>query len=149
MCDFSLHATKSRPAKVGETLVSTQFGGTYSSRGFASPAARDVAVCVLPGTELRFERRVEVASDNPFDAFVHGVKKVIGVPPKAGDLVATFIQVDKQTPNTHHDALEFPDGNVVKLHHLVPGQVATVLTLPAQPKTAAERAAQERVPVTA
>ena len=35
-----------------------------------------------------------------------------------------------------HDALEFPDGQVVLLTHLREGQRATVLQLPAQPKKA-------------
>jgi hypothetical protein len=45
----------------------------------------------------------------------------------------------------HHDALEFPDGQTVLLTELVEGQKATVLQLPAQPKTPAEEAAQRRV----
>ena len=46
---------------------------------------------------------------------------------------------------THHDALEFPDGQIVLLTDLFEDQEATVLQLPAQPATAAEAAAQERV----
>ena len=46
---------------------------------------------------------------------------------------------------THHDALEFPDGKMVLLSHLLEGQEATVLQLPAQPATAAEIKAQEPV----
>ena len=57
MCDYSMHATASRPAKVGETLVSTNFRGTYT-RGFASAEETQVAVCLLPGTELVFEQNV-------------------------------------------------------------------------------------------
>jgi len=45
----------------------------------------------------------------------------------------------------HHDALEFPDGRNVLLTLLCEGQVATVLQLPAQPKTEAEAREQERV----
>jgi hypothetical protein len=45
----------------------------------------------------------------------------------------------------HHDALEFPDGQMVLLTELIEGQEATVLQLPAQPATAAEAEAQERV----
>jgi hypothetical protein len=57
VCDYSLHAVASRPAKVGETLVSTRFstGGTV---GFASPTNLGVAVCLQPGTELAFETNV-------------------------------------------------------------------------------------------
>jgi hypothetical protein len=58
---------------------------------------------------------------------------------------AIFRQVNKDNPLTHHDALEFPDGRMVLLTHLLEGQEATVLQLPAQPFTAAEIKAQERV----
>ena len=44
----------------------------------------------------------------------------------------------------HHDALEFPDGQVVLLTFLTEGQQATVLQLPAEPKTAVEAEAQRR-----
>ncbi len=54
MCDYSLHAVATRPAKVGETLITTTFRGT-STRGFASESDPAVAVCLLPGTELAFE----------------------------------------------------------------------------------------------
>jgi hypothetical protein len=45
----------------------------------------------------------------------------------------------------HHDALEFPEGQIVFLTQLCEGQEATVLQLPAQPATAAEADAQKRV----
>jgi hypothetical protein len=48
--------------------------------------------------------------------------------------VARFRQVNVDNPCTHHDALEFPDGQIVLLTHLREGQRATVLQLPAQPK---------------
>jgi hypothetical protein len=68
-------------------------------------------------------------------------------------LTAIFRQVNKDEPRVHHDALEFPDGTSVLLPDgtsvlltdLVEGQEATVLQLPAQPKTPAEEAAQRRV----
>jgi hypothetical protein len=50
--------------------------------------------------------------------------------------VARFRQVNVDNPCTDHDALEFPDGQVVLLTHLRANQRATVLQLPAQPKTA-------------
>jgi hypothetical protein len=58
---------------------------------------------------------------------------------------AIFRQVNKDQPRVHHDALEFPDGQMVLLTELIEGQEATVLQLPAQPTTAAEVEAQERV----
>jgi hypothetical protein len=57
MCDYSLHLVVSRPAKVGDKLISTSFPHTIT-RGFASVDDRDVAVCLLPGTELSFEKEV-------------------------------------------------------------------------------------------
>jgi hypothetical protein len=48
-------------------------------------------------------------------------------------------------PCTHHDALEFPDGQIVLLTHLREGQRATVLQLPAQPQKKAD-AAQPALP---
>jgi hypothetical protein len=59
---------------------------------------------------------------------------------------AIFRQVNKDNPHTHHDALEFPDGQMVLLTNLLEGQEATVLQLPAQPVTATEAKARERVP---
>ena len=58
---------------------------------------------------------------------------------------AIFRQVNKDNPRTHHDALEFPDGQTVLLTDVFEDQEATVLQLPAQPATAAEAQAQERV----
>jgi hypothetical protein len=45
--------------------------------------------------------------------------------------VARFRQINLDDPITHHDALEFYDGEIVLLTHLLPGQHATVLQLPA------------------
>ena len=47
---------------------------------------------------------------------------------------AIFRQVNKNNPFRHHDALEFPDGQVVLLTLLCEGQQATVLQLPAEPQ---------------
>ena len=58
---------------------------------------------------------------------------------------AIFRQINKDQPRMHHDALEFPDGTCVLLTDLREGQEATVLQLPAQPKTPTEEAAQRRV----
>jgi hypothetical protein len=57
---------------------------------------------------------------------------------------AIFRQVNKQRVAAHHDALEFPDGQVVLLTFLCEGQQATVLQLPAEPKTPGELENQKR-----
>jgi hypothetical protein len=62
MCDYSLHSIKSRPAKVGDKLITRDFG--TGTRGFAASEDRSVAVCVLPGTELSFSQYV-VLSNRP------------------------------------------------------------------------------------
>jgi hypothetical protein len=44
---------------------------------------------------------------------------------------AIFRQINKKRTAVHHDALEFPDGQIVLLTSLKRGQQATVLQLPA------------------
>ena len=57
MCDYSLHSVKSRPAKIGDKLTTRDFGtGTV---GFAASEDMNIAVCVLPGTELSFAEEVK------------------------------------------------------------------------------------------
>jgi hypothetical protein len=57
---------------------------------------------------------------------------------------AIFRQINKDKVVAHHDALEFPDGRIALLTTLCEGQQATVLQLPAEPKTAVEIEAQRR-----
>jgi hypothetical protein len=122
MCDYSLRVVASRPAKVGEKLVSTRFPNSIT-RGFAPVGERNVAVCLLPGTELAFEKKVQREAGFVF----HSRRQV-------GHKVAQFREVSKGQPNVHHDALEFPDGQMVLLTQLCEGQHATVLQLPAGPR---------------
>ncbi|MGA8615731.1 MAG: hypothetical protein WB760_29435 [Xanthobacteraceae bacterium] len=58
---------------------------------------------------------------------------------------AIFRQINKEKALTHHDALEFSDGRIVLLTFLREGQRATVLQLPAEPKTAVESESQRQV----
>ena len=58
MCDYSLHNVASRPAKVGDKLVTTQFFNSCT-RGFSAIGEPNVAVCLLPGTEVAFDNDVE------------------------------------------------------------------------------------------
>ncbi|SRR5579871_2469364 len=132
MCDYSLQSVKSRPAAVGDKLVTHNFG--TGTRGFAAPENLDTAVCVLPGTEIAFPAGVAITHRNFF-----------GWPRRSTKyLTAIFRQINKQSPGTHHDALEFPDGHTVLLTSLAEGERATVLQLPAQPVTRAETEEQRR-----
>jgi hypothetical protein len=126
MCDYSLHHVATRPAKVEDKLVTTRFGNSIT-RGFAAVGEPQVAVCLLPGTEIAFEKNVEC-------------EPALGILPtrKLGQNVARFRQVNLQQPSVHHDALEFPDGQIVLLTRLCEGQRATVLQLPAAPRPATE-----------
>ena len=58
MCDYSLHHVMSTPAKVGDVLKTTSFSGS-STRGFCAAGEPNVAVCVMPGTELAFASEIE------------------------------------------------------------------------------------------
>jgi hypothetical protein len=58
---------------------------------------------------------------------------------------AIFRQINKDKVTVHHDALEFPDGRIALLTTLCEGQQATVLQLPAEPKTTVEAQSQRRV----
>jgi hypothetical protein len=128
MCDYSLDFVASRPAKVGDRLVSTRFGNSIT-RGFAAVGEPGIAVCLLPGTELAFEKDVEY--EPSFHLFRRS-EKIIGK-------VAQFRQVNPNQPHSHHDALEFPGGQIVLLTRLLPGQVVSVLQLPAAPMKHAHR----------
>jgi hypothetical protein len=50
---------------------------------------------------------------------------------KLRENVARFRQINLDNPYEHHDALEFPSGQVVLLTRLCAGQRATVIQLPA------------------
>ncbi len=133
MCDYSLHSVKSRSAKVGDKLTTHDFG--TGTRGFAASEDRNVAVCVMPGTELAFADEVKCTPS--------------GLLFWRGRLIkhktAIFRQVNEQSISVHHDALEFPDGQVILLTSLYEGQQATVLQLPAESKTTIEVVAQKAV----
>ena len=118
MCDYSLHLVASRPAEIGDKLVMTDFTRSIT-RGFSAVGEPEVAVCLLPGTEIAFEE--EVRYDRALSLF--GKARV-------EYKVARFCQINMNDPHVHHDALEFPGGQVVLLTRLVPGQCAVVLQLP-------------------
>jgi hypothetical protein len=120
MCDYSLHLVASRPAKVGDELVSTKFDGTFT-RGFAAIGEPKIAVCLLPGTELAFAKEVEY---EPEFYLLWKRRKIAAK-------VAQFRQVNTSQPGAHRDALQFPSGQIVLVTRLRPGQMATVLQLPA------------------
>jgi hypothetical protein len=134
MCDYSLEHLASRPAKVGDKLVSTKFTNSIT-RGFTAVGEPNVAVCLMPGTELAFEQDVSC---------VHA----LGLLPsrRIAEKVARFRQINESNPHDHHDALEFPNGQVVLVTRLCEGQTATVLQLPVDPAKAHEHKTEAEEP---
>jgi len=101
MCDYSLESVQSRPAKVGDRLITRLF--RTQTRGFSAPENKYVAVCLLPGTEL---------------SFANEVKRIRLWPWNTGTIkhkTAIFRKINQGIPRAHHDALEFPDGQIVLL----------------------------------
>src|SRR5204862_4994441 len=122
-------------AKVGDQLITTKFHNSMT-RGFAAIGEPNVAVCLLPGTEVAFDKQVQYERFFVlFPSMNHGnVEKK----------VARFRQINVGRPMVHHDALEFPDGETVLLTRLREGQRATVLQLPAPPRSVSAPDGQKR-----
>jgi hypothetical protein len=118
MCDYSLEHLASRPAKVGDKLVTTTFKHSFTG-GFCAIGEANVAVCLKPGTELAFDSEIRIPA-----GLWQRSKKL-------GATVARFRQVNEGERAVHHDALELPNGQIVLLTRLCEGQTATVIQLPA------------------
>jgi hypothetical protein len=121
MCDYSLQLVASRPARIGDRLVTSTFPNTLT-RGLSAVGELKVAVCLLAGTEVAFE--TDVKYERAFSLLPYRTLK---------ERVARFCQIQKDRPNTHHDALEFPNGRLVLVTRLREGQRLSVLQLPALP----------------
>ena len=130
---LSLHAVRSRPAKVGDKLTTHMFN--LGTGGFCAPEDMGMAVCLLPGTELSFANEVRQWSKwlRPWNETVISYRTAI------------FRQINKDKRATHHDALSSRTAN----RSLRPGRrpQPTVLQLPrslqkAQEGPAANRAVQ-------
>jgi hypothetical protein len=116
MCDYSMVASNTRQAKIDDKLTVRWFG--WSTKGFAASENASVAVCLLPGTELSFADEVSKEGLFPWTKSIVRYRTAI------------FRKVNLDRPSVYHDALEFPDGQIVLLTFLKQGQQATVLQLP-------------------
>jgi len=105
MCDYSLQNVKTRPAKIGDKLFSRRFSS--GTGGFSAPEDINVAVCLLPGTELSFAYEVRRSRLWPWSKNTIHHKTAI------------FRQVNVNCLHAHHDALEFPDGDMLLLTYLM------------------------------
>jgi formate-dependent nitrite reductase cytochrome c552 subunit len=122
MCDYSLDFVASRPAKVGDKLVTTKFKNSVT-RGFAAG---------------RRANRSSVCSSEQVE-YCHSLLPN----QKVAERLARFRQINLEQAFVHHDALEFPNGKIILLARLCEGQHATVLQLPASPR-ATKEAEQQR-----
>jgi hypothetical protein len=120
MCDYSLEHQNSREAKLEDVIITSQFRNS-STMGFAAVNEPDVAVCLMPGTELVFDRPIEV------DGFLTWTKLLSK---GSNSRVAVFRKVNPHLISTHHDALELPNGQVILINSLRRGQRARVVQLP-------------------
>ena len=118
MCDYSLEHVDSRPAVAGERVISTKFVNAITV-GFGGMNDPGVAVCLLPGTELAFDREVAYRSCFSMVADM-----------RTRSQVARFRQIDLDKRHVHHDALEFASGEIVQLARLAEGQTARIIQLP-------------------
>ena len=114
MCDYSLQNLKTRPAKVGDKLFTRRFSS--GTGGFSAPEDISVAICLLPGTELSFAYEVRRSRLWPWSKNIVHHKTAI------------FRQVNVDCLHAHHDALEFPDGDMLLLTYLMEGQEAVVFS---------------------
>lgn len=139
-----MNNVKSRKAQIGDKLVITQFGlGTTGFRSrLETPDEPITAICLLPGSELAFDKPIEYRT---CEQGADGFYSVSFVQHVSNHSVAVFCQINKDHANKHHDAIELPNGVQVLLNDLTAGQTATVLQLPAVPNCPEEAEAQSRV----
>ena len=122
MCDYSLESIASRAARVGDELVTSKFEGSLT-RGLAAEKEPEVAVCLLPGTELAFASPVR--TDRPWSWLSN-----LFLGRNVGTSLARFRHINDGVLHAHHDAVELVDGTMILIADLRCGQRVTVLQLP-------------------
>lgn len=137
MCDYSLEHVATAKAARGSKIVTSNFQNT-ASPGFAFKDKPDTAACLLPGTEIAFDGPIQARS-KAILAKINGVDKVVGVMPKELHSVVKFVQVNQGVDYAHHDAVQFPTGEIIMLYQLDDEQEAKVIQMPADPSTLKNR----------
>ena len=128
MCDYSNEEQASRPAKIGDQLVTAGIG-EFDCVGMVSLDEPDVAVCLLPGSRLKITGGVSVA-----------LQKKLQISPT--DHV-TFEKRDVPAGQSDYsDSLHFDShvsGELILLQDLPTGVGFEVLSVPAQTDVPANR----------
>ena len=106
MCDYSLEHYQSRPARQGETYVTSRFPS--GSVGFVIPGDQSVAVCMTCDMRLRLEN---------IPVFL---QTRLGVTPQQS---VSFARLES---GPYHDGVRFGTGKVVSLQELGPGVMAVL-----------------------
>jgi hypothetical protein len=114
MCDYSLEAFQSRPARWGEEYISNRFPS--GSIGFVSPGDQSVAICMACDMELELSH---IPSAAQAQAGVNESERV------------TFMQLDGPF---HRDAVRFANGKVLTLQALGAGVTAWLVATPESAK---------------
>ena len=107
MCDYSLGAFQSRPARMGEEYISNKFPS--GSIGFVSPGDRSVAICMACDLVLKLS---------------HIPRSEQTMPDVSDSEIVTFTQIDGPM---HRDSVRFRNGKVVTLQKLGPRVMAWLL----------------------
>jgi hypothetical protein len=135
MCNYSLEATRTRDAVVGDKLITSTFDPKASSVGFAAAEDPACAVCLKPGTEIVFDEPAKCGWHN-YDCWQ---------PYTANREVLGTVAIISIEPIAMHDmdVLDFPGHKKQLLRYLAAGQTATVIQLPNQREVScAEQPAQ-------
>lgn len=109
MCDYSLEAYRSRPAREGERYVTTRFAS--GTMGLASPGDSSIPICVQCDTQLMLE---DISSE---------LQARLGIGPREE---ATFVRLE-QSP--FRDGVRFGNGKEISLQQMQPGIGVTVTAL--------------------
>jgi len=120
MCDYSLEAYRSRPARQGERYKTSRFPS--GSIGFTAPGDGLTAVCMACDTRLALE------------GLSDAVQEACGVGPAAE---ATFTRLETRL---YRDAVRFDNGAELSLQRLGPGVEAHVLDALSEPRRIFETA---------
>jgi hypothetical protein len=107
MCDYSLEAYRSRPAREGEEYVTHRFSS--SAIGFIAPGDPTTAVCMAYDTQLQLE------------GIPQTVQAALGVPASRR---ATFARLEG---GVFQDGVRFDNGAQITLQQLGPGVKAVVV----------------------
>jgi hypothetical protein len=109
MCDYSLEAYRTRPAREGERYVTTRFGS--GSIGLAAPGDATIPVCVPCDTAMRLQGIPEEVQKR------HGLQAIEDV---------VFIHLDR---GAWRDGVRFRNGVTLSLQLLPTGIEVTVTSL--------------------